>query len=648
MDTLFETTILQTITHNTDKNIFKYFQNLYFTNLYNWKKLTTIYDYFTLYCMNEFNDNDMLNILMDLLKIRTNNRNMNKFIEEWLRYIKNEEKVFKILKLFISTIYMNNFKPEDKFHLMKIVWSFSKFRKSIKYETNVVIYNSIFSPFFDGETYKDHTNMLLCLGELINDKTIHINLVQIIWNIFNTMNHHNTYITNYVLILLNIVKQYDIKYIVSKIKQNNNNYIIQRYEIKNLKCFYEKLYITTLFGIAKNNIDINNIYNINNIEIAEIITSYQDVYKHIMMDDIFYNHMKYIKHTIRQYDIHSVNLYIKYMSALSNKLIKNPHTRYDSIETMAYIFKFNHLNKKIYSDIFIENFLNYIIEVNYSKLAFKETTVLHHLKITELLSYFTDYIISKKINLNLDNIISNVIFKLCKFGIENIDEVIIRLNVINLVYSIPYDIIDFLNMVVESTINTLSILKKVYKYKILKETFEEVNNILIIFIEKLFESLTIKNHKIYQITKLVNSYLRIIDFVYEIYYYNLTDNMIQNITHMKNKLLDTLDLATVSNIIKKNIKEKLSNVNININEDDYPSDFIDPISCCLIKNPCLIPNTYVFHDKLTIITQIKYEPINPYTKEPLTEQIFEEYNKRPDVIQKINEFKVSLSKIKKN
>jgi hypothetical protein len=60
----------------------------------------------------------------------------------------------------------------------------------------------------------------------------------------------------------------------------------------------------------------------------------------------------------------------------------------------------------------------------------------------------------------------------------------------------------------------------------------------------------------------------------------------------------------VSEIMNKIITDMESNIMCHIKDDDIPSDFLDPLTCTLIKAPIMIPNVNEVFDKSTILNQI--------------------------------------------
>lgn len=97
--------------------------------------------------------------------------------------------------------------------------------------------------------------------------------------------------------------------------------------------------------------------------------------------------------------------------------------------------------------------------------------------------------------------------------------------------------------------------------------------------------------------------------------------------------------------------EELENVK-EIDMNDAPDEFVDPITYTLIQEPCLLPgmvgfsDTDVYFDKSTILKQLMIKEENPYTRASLNIKDFEDFNESPHIKEKndallckINEWK---------
>jgi hypothetical protein len=83
-------------------------------------------------------------------------------------------------------------------------------------------------------------------------------------------------------------------------------------------------------------------------------------------------------------------------------------------------------------------------------------------------------------------------------------------------------------------------------------------------------------------------------------------------------------------------------------DEDWPDEFLDPITCTKIKEPCLLPGMSgsgfdeLYFERSTILKQLLVKSENPYTRAELTQEEFEKYNDLEEVKQKINLFKEKM------
>ena len=107
-------------------------------------------------------------------------------------------------------------------------------------------------------------------------------------------------------------------------------------------------------------------------------------------------------------------------------------------------------------------------------------------------------------------------------------------------------------------------------------------------------------------------------------------------------------------IIVETLEIKLDEYNNKNNNmiTDIPFDLTDPITCTLIENPCLLPGMVgfsegdIFFDRSTILQQLLVKEINPYTRTPLTQKEFDEFNNTEHIKDKIKKFNDRLQKWK--
>lgn len=109
-------------------------------------------------------------------------------------------------------------------------------------------------------------------------------------------------------------------------------------------------------------------------------------------------------------------------------------------------------------------------------------------------------------------------------------------------------------------------------------------------------------------------------------------------------------LATIK--INENSKKKIYNCLTNINNIDdnlnIPEEYLDPILFTEIKNPAMIPNVKQIYDRSSIMLCLYAEQKNPVTRESLTIEEFEKYQKNDDVKLQISDFMNKLNNYKYN
>jgi len=112
-------------------------------------------------------------------------------------------------------------------------------------------------------------------------------------------------------------------------------------------------------------------------------------------------------------------------------------------------------------------------------------------------------------------------------------------------------------------------------------------------------------------------------------------------------LENALTLGLVDWIRHDEILETINEVHKKIQEyslDDreIPDEFLDPIMSTLIEEPIMLPETDVIMDINVISTHLLNNKINPFTRTPLTMEELREYNKRDEVIKRVEDFRQKL------
>ena len=98
------------------------------------------------------------------------------------------------------------------------------------------------------------------------------------------------------------------------------------------------------------------------------------------------------------------------------------------------------------------------------------------------------------------------------------------------------------------------------------------------------------------------------------------------------------DEDKIIRIIKKIISEKKVD-----KDSQIPDKFLDPLLMTKIVDPVAIPNVDLIFDRASILCQLYDKEINPYTRETLTVQQFEQYNTLSHIIEKLKDFKTEYN-----
>lgn len=79
------------------------------------------------------------------------------------------------------------------------------------------------------------------------------------------------------------------------------------------------------------------------------------------------------------------------------------------------------------------------------------------------------------------------------------------------------------------------------------------------------------------------------------------------------------------------------------NDIEIPDEFCDPIMQTIIEDPVFLPNCDIIMDRSIITRHLLSDEHNPFNRDKLTIGILDNYNKKPDIILKINDFNEKLS-----
>jgi len=153
------------------------------------------------------------------------------------------------------------------------------------------------------------------------------------------------------------------------------------------------------------------------------------------------------------------------------------------------------------------------------------------------------------------------------------------------------------------------------------------------------------NEYISSLTKIINMLYQNINNIEFFVNDNLFDFDAYTKIHLySNKLFDIYTDISKHREHAANMALVGNNPDDNNNSLEVPDEFIDPITCYPIDDPCLLPDMTgdldnTFFERSTIMKQLLIKEENPYTRSVLTMRDFEEYNELDSVKQKNQEFK---------
>ena len=75
-----------------------------------------------------------------------------------------------------------------------------------------------------------------------------------------------------------------------------------------------------------------------------------------------------------------------------------------------------------------------------------------------------------------------------------------------------------------------------------------------------------------------------------------------------------------------------------VDHDEIPDEFLDPIMGTLIDDPVCLPNSDIIIERDVILRHLLENGDNPFNREPLTKKELEEFNEREEILAKINDF----------
>lgn len=207
-----------------------------------------------------------------------------------------------------------------------------------------------------------------------------------------------------------------------------------------------------------------------------------------------------------------------------------------------------------------------------------------------------------------------------------------------------------------------------------KKNLNSINrNIINILDNKIFENILIKDEIINKLIVVLNDYISLMvkeyldfnnKFIYNItkvlYLYeklfllneDIIDIIINDEKNFNNSLLImqiinvcfTEDLINENSIMYKILEKKENQKKI---DNNIPLELCDPLYYSLIKEPIELPNKIII-DKSIIKEYLLIKKENPFNREYLDWDLLIKYNKKEDVVKRLDEFSKKLSNYKLN
>lgn len=613
-----------------------------------------------------------------------NNDIKHTFLNIWMGYYVKNSDEFERYELLEKILLNCNFVSLE---MSKFIWSFKDFRQTIKYFLNKPLkekyYKGIFKLLFsltENNNTKNIHNKELYVMDLLQDTSIYDYLIQYIHDMITydniiSKNPNVLYFNNpekpfsfefciFIMNICNIIHTNQFKNINKKELFENEKLNIIDFKINNLN-LYQKIYVTSLYSVNSfintiwTVIDINLNKNssinqlklfINNSWIIDLYLEYFELYDkfNINMYDTFVEFISNLNNNnnILKNDFINNKKIFYVISDIFKGKIQNHHIKYDAFTLMLSLFKKNGYNKFKY---ILNSLITFIHDISVEKMSFtsieKKISFQHNIT-TTLIQIYND------INIDIDNcncnFYSELIFKIINDSCNLFDYFDERLiNEINYHNDIAI-IINYYHTTCEIMLFTIMIYENIYnkicnnekQYLVLKRK-------IISLIEKVLNNMLLERKNIFFINEhiimtsfLINKCFKFInnecinnnDFIYEIK--NIVLNVINSNIYIINKNVEKSILKYMNSYIEDN--------------NEYPSNFYDPITSKLIIYPVMIPKVNEIFDKICIETHIYNSKINPYTRELLTIDILEEYNKNEDIVKKINSFLTEKQNWKKS
>lgn len=445
----------------------------------------------------------------------------------------------------------------------------------------------------------------------------------------------------------------------------NNRINILRSELCNckfLKIKYKK-YEKNIINYEENILDKLDLLKKNNLDNDLLLNRLTEIIKYLSTIDnindisevVLYNIINYYS-IVKSIDINLIKL-VK--NILCNNLIKHSYIIYNYIEylyTISFV-KDNLLlikNDNNYKNV-IEELLIHLMKY-FIKVYNKTEEDIHYLDKKNVMDniiyiiYNNRYVL-KTINIDDDIKIQYSYILISEFSSNNdlynnyLNKIKNLTNIFELEYYVPKK--KDLNLINRNIINILD--NTIFQNIIVKD--EIINKLIVVLNDYISlmvkEYLDFNNKFIYNITKILNFYEKLLLLKEDVIDIIINDEKNFNDSLLIMQIINvcfTEDLIDENSIIYKILEKKEKQKKI---DNNIPLELCDPLYCSLIKEPIELPNKIIM-DKSIIKEYLLIKKENPFNREYLDWNILIEYNKKEDVVKRLDEFSKKLSKYKSN
>lgn len=556
---------------------------------------------------------------------------------------KNDDE--KIIEYIEDLIYKQSYYKLNIYNITRELY--------YKYENDLLLFNSLKFILKLCNTNEININNI-DLDYLIDNKNI---------NKSNSLNSKEIEKTNYtinskyycILIELYYITYYNINNRINILRSELCNCNILKIKYKN----YEKDILNYEDNIL-NKLDLLKISNLNNDlllnrlkEIIEYLSTINNINN--ISEVILYNIINYYS-IVKSIDVNLIKL-VK--NILCNNLIKNSYIIYNYIEylyTISFVkdnllfIKNDNNYKKLIDDLLI-HLIDFFINV-YNKTE-EEIHYLDKKKVMNNIIYiiYNNRYILKTLNIDDDIKIQYSYILISEFSTNNdlYNNYLNKVKNLDTIFDLEYYIVKKkdLNSINKNVINILD--NTIFENIIVKD--EIINKLIVVLNDYISlmikEYLDFNNKFIYNITKILTFYEKLLLLKEDTINIIINDEKNFNNTLLIMQIINvcfTEDIIDENSVIYKILEKKEKQKKI---DNNIPFELCDPLYCSLIKEPIELPNKIIM-DKSIIKEYLLIKKENPFNREYLDWNLLIEYNRKEDVIKRLDEFSKKLSNYKLN